>query len=187
MGCYATGELKILFAVTFKDVGANILISKLCSQMFFFAFPKVHKNLLCHILFFFFICFIFGNSFISSLYLLVDFKIAFNFFSILVKVIISAKEEPDLSITPAMDALLKVHKRLVEGLEGDQTHGPPNSGNVVLTRLLVAATQAGFLIGKQGSTIKSIQETCNSAVRVVGMDSFSLIFSLPSIFYLINK
>ncbi|KAI0504776.1 hypothetical protein KFK09_015729 [Dendrobium nobile] len=82
-------------------------------------------------------------------------------------VIISAKEEPDLSISPAMDGLLKVHKRLVDGVDGDSTHGLPNSGNAVLTRLLVAATQAGFLIGKQGSTIKSIQETCNSAVRVV--------------------
>ncbi|XP_020578295.1 LOW QUALITY PROTEIN: flowering locus K homology domain [Phalaenopsis equestris] len=81
-------------------------------------------------------------------------------------VMISAKEEPDLSISPAMDGLLKVHKRLVDGLDGDPT-GLPNSGNTVLTRLLVAATQAGFLIGKQGSTIKSIQETCNSVVRVV--------------------
>ncbi|KAG0466929.1 hypothetical protein HPP92_018509 [Vanilla planifolia] len=80
---------------------------------------------------------------------------------------VSAKEELDLSISPAMDGLLKVHKRIVDGLDGNSTVAPLSSGNAVLTRLLVAATQAGSLIGKQGSTIKSIQESSNSAVRVV--------------------
>ncbi|KAJ0982395.1 hypothetical protein J5N97_010650 [Dioscorea zingiberensis] len=78
-------------------------------------------------------------------------------------VMVSAKEEPDTSISPAMDGLLRVHKRIVDGLDGD---APPSSGHVV-TRLLVAATQAGSLIGKQGATIKSIQEASNSAVRVL--------------------
>ncbi|KAK8918741.1 hypothetical protein KSP39_PZI021883 [Platanthera zijinensis] len=82
-------------------------------------------------------------------------------------VIISAKEEPDLPISPAMNGLLKVHKRMVDGLDGDSVQGLPNPGNVVLTRLLVGATQAGSLIGKQGSTIKYIQETSSSVVRVV--------------------
>ncbi|XP_020690761.1 flowering locus K homology domain isoform X1 [Dendrobium catenatum] len=81
-------------------------------------------------------------------------------------VIISAKEEPDLTISPAMNALLKVHKRMIDGLDGD-SHGPPNPGNAVLTRLLLGATQAGSLIGKHGSTIKSIQEASGSVVRIV--------------------
>ncbi|KAH7661301.1 poly(rC)-binding protein 2/3/4 [Dioscorea alata] len=78
-------------------------------------------------------------------------------------VMISAKEELEASISPSMDGLLRVHKRVVDGLEGDT---PPSSGHVV-TRLLVPAAQAGSLIGKQGATIKAIQEASNSAVRVL--------------------
>ncbi|KAJ4968590.1 hypothetical protein NE237_015291 [Protea cynaroides] len=84
-------------------------------------------------------------------------------------VMISAKEEPDASIPPAMDGLLRVHKRIVDGLDGDVAHAPP-SGVTVSTRLLVAAPQAGSLIGRQGATIKSIQEASNCIVRVLGPD-----------------
>ncbi|KAG6520817.1 hypothetical protein ZIOFF_017878 [Zingiber officinale] len=83
-------------------------------------------------------------------------------------VIVSAKEEPDASISPAMDGLLRVHKRIIDGLDGES--GIPLSsaaGSTFPTRLLVAATQAGSLIGKQGATIKSIQEASGSIVRVV--------------------
>ncbi|KAF8392262.1 hypothetical protein HHK36_022604 [Tetracentron sinense] len=83
------------------------------------------------------------------------------------KVMISAKEELDVSVPPAMDGLLRVHKRIVDGLDGDSPRAPPGAGTVS-TRLLVAATQAGSLIGKQGSTIKSIQETSNCIIRVLG-------------------
>ncbi|XP_043691153.1 flowering locus K homology domain-like isoform X1 [Telopea speciosissima] len=83
-------------------------------------------------------------------------------------VLISAKEEPDASIPPAMDGLLRVHKRIVDGLDGDVAHAPPNGGVTISTRLLVAATQAGSLIGRQGATIKSIQEASNCIVRVLG-------------------
>ncbi|WOK97126.1 hypothetical protein Cni_G05834 [Canna indica] len=81
-------------------------------------------------------------------------------------VMISAKEEPDASISPAMDGLLRVHKRIIDGLD-ESGNAPPSAGNVVPTRLLVAATQAGSLIGKQGATIKSIQEASNSIVRIL--------------------
>jgi len=83
---------------------------------------------------------------------------------------ISAKEEPDASISPAMDGLLKVHKRTIDGLDKDSAVAPP--GNVVFTRLLVPASQAGSLIGKQGVSIKSIQEGSNCIVRILGI-SFS--------------
>uniref|UniRef100_A0A1D1XP87 Poly(RC)-binding protein 1 n=1 Tax=Anthurium amnicola TaxID=1678845 RepID=A0A1D1XP87_9ARAE len=79
-------------------------------------------------------------------------------------VIISAKEEPDASLPPAVDGLLRVLKRIVDGLVGEPVH--PLEGNVT-TRLLVAATQAGSLIGRQGATIKSIQETSKCVVRVL--------------------
>ncbi|XP_072990200.1 flowering locus K homology domain [Typha latifolia] len=80
-------------------------------------------------------------------------------------VMVSAKEEPDASLSPAMDGLLKVHKRTVDGLDGETTEQNPT--NMVATRLLVVATQAGSLIGKQGATIKSIQEASTTTVRVL--------------------
>ncbi|KAK4596505.1 flowering locus K homology domain-like isoform X2 [Castanea sativa] len=85
-------------------------------------------------------------------------------------VMVSAKEEPDSSLPPAMDGLLRVHKRIVDGLEGDSSHAPPGMGGKVSTRLLVAASQAGSLIGKQGGTVKSIQEASNCIVRVLGAE-----------------
>ena len=75
---------------------------------------------------------------------------------------VSAKEEPDSLLPPAIDGLLRVHKRVIEGFEGE-----PAGGNIV-TRLVVAASQGGSLIGRQGATIKSIQESSNSIVRVLG-------------------
>lgn len=83
----------------------------------------------------------------------------------------SAKDEPDSVFPPAVDGLLRVHKRIVDGLEGDNAHAP-NMGGKVSTRLLVAASQAGSLIGKQGGTVKSIQEESNCIVRVLGSGGF---------------
>ncbi|XP_022143057.1 flowering locus K homology domain [Momordica charantia] len=84
-------------------------------------------------------------------------------------VMVSAKEEPDSTFPPAVDGLLRVHKRIVDGLEGDNAHAP-SMGGKVSTRLLVAASQAGSLIGKQGGTVKSIQEESNCIVRVLGSE-----------------
>ncbi|XP_077224263.1 flowering locus K homology domain-like [Tasmannia lanceolata] len=89
-------------------------------------------------------------------------------------VMISSKEELDASIPPAIDGLLRVHKHIVDGLDND---APPSGGGMVSTRLLVAATQAGSLIGRQGATIKSIQEDSNSIVRVLGTELPA--FALP--------
>ncbi|XP_038716028.1 flowering locus K homology domain-like [Tripterygium wilfordii] len=85
-------------------------------------------------------------------------------------VMVSAKEEPDSSLPPAVDGLLRVHKRIVDGLDGDSSHAPPSIGGKVSTRLLVPASQAGSLIGKQGGTVKSIQEASNCVVRVLGAE-----------------
>lgn len=84
--------------------------------------------------------------------------------------LVSAKEEPDVPIPPAMDGLLKVHKRLVDG-DSDPANASSGIGNVC-TRLLVAATQAGSLIGKQGTTIKSIQDASSCTIRVLGEGAF---------------
>lgn len=79
--------------------------------------------------------------------------------------LISGKEEPEAALSPAMDAIIRIFKR-VNGLpenDGDTTNGAAFCS----IRLLVAATQAISLIGKQGSLIKSIQETTGASVRVL--------------------
>ncbi|KAI3449731.1 hypothetical protein Pfo_006396 [Paulownia fortunei] len=90
-------------------------------------------------------------------------------------VMVSAKEEPDLPIPPALDGLLKIHKRIVDA-DSDPANAP--SGGTVCTRLLVAATQAGSLIGKQGATIKSIQDDSHCTIRVLGGENLP-VFALP--------
>ncbi|KAG8389251.1 hypothetical protein BUALT_Bualt02G0209400 [Buddleja alternifolia] len=90
-------------------------------------------------------------------------------------VMVSAKEVPDLLIPPALDGLLKIHKRLVDA-ESDPANA--QSGGTICTRLLVAATQAGSLIGKQGATIKSIQDDSHCTIRILGGENLP-VFALP--------
>jgi hypothetical protein len=87
-----------------------------------------------------------------------------------IQVLVSAREDPDLALSPAMDGLLRVHRRVVEGSEPDVEDGhtePRVGGGPVASRLLVAATQAGSLIGRQGATIKAIQDASGATVRVL--------------------
>lgn len=99
---------------------------------------------------------------------------------------VSAKEEPESSLPPAIDGLLRVHRRVVDGLENDSSHPPPTAAGKVSTKLLVPASQAGSLIGKQGTTVKSIQEASSCIVRVLGTGSF-LCFLDISVIQLSNK
>ncbi|XP_057964671.1 flowering locus K homology domain-like [Malania oleifera] len=85
-------------------------------------------------------------------------------------VMVSAKEEPDSPLPPAVDGLLRVHKRIVN-VDSDSANAPSGVGVTVSTRLLVAATQAGSLIGKQGATIRSIQDASSCTVRVLGAEN----------------
>ncbi|KAK8958067.1 hypothetical protein KSP39_PZI000896 [Platanthera zijinensis] len=84
-------------------------------------------------------------------------------------VLISAKEEPDLEISPAMDAFLRVFKHV-----NDISYGTGGSTDQIAAYftacsvwLLVASQQAINLIGKQGSSIKSIQESTDATIRVI--------------------
>lgn len=79
-------------------------------------------------------------------------------------VLISGKEEPDVPLSPAMDASIRVFKR-VSGV-GD-VEGSADAAAYCSIRLLVASTQASKLIGKQGATIKAIQESSAAIVRVL--------------------
>ncbi|KAK8565330.1 hypothetical protein V6N12_058896 [Hibiscus sabdariffa] len=80
---------------------------------------------------------------------------------------VSAKEEPDAPIPSSMDALLRIHRRIL-GLDSDYDHTTAGASGGIITRLLVADSQAGSLIGRRGSTIKSIQDASNCIVRVIG-------------------
>ena len=78
-----------------------------------------------------------------------------------------------MPLSPAMDAAVRVFKRVV-GLS-------TNEGDVAVAafcsvRLLVASSQAINLIGKQGSTIKSIQEVANASVRVLSEGAILLFY-----------
>ncbi|KAL8158754.1 hypothetical protein V2J09_000291 [Rumex salicifolius] len=78
------------------------------------------------------------------------------------------KEEPEASLSPAMDAAIRVFKRVngltENGAEGDLS-GAEGSA-FCSTKLVIASSQAMNLIGKQGSMIKSIQESSGASVRV---------------------
>ncbi|KAL3537797.1 hypothetical protein ACH5RR_001163 [Cinchona calisaya] len=80
---------------------------------------------------------------------------------------ISAKEEPDSSLPPAIDGLLKVRECVLDGLDSDSSQAPLVGGKVS-TRLPIPAAQAGNVIGKKGTTVKSIREASNCIVRVLG-------------------
>lgn len=89
-------------------------------------------------------------------------------------VLISAKEEPDAAFSPAMDGLMKVHQRIIDA---DKETGHAPVGGTITSRLLVAGSQGGSLIGKQGAVIKTIQDASNCKIRVGG-DNLP-IFALP--------
>nr|POF06478.1 flowering locus k likey domain [Quercus suber] len=86
-------------------------------------------------------------------------------------VMVSAKEELNLSHSPAMDALLRVHKRIID-VDTNSAHATSGAVGTIITR--VADTQAGSLIGKWGSTIKSIQDASNCTIRVLNNSYQSL-------------
>ncbi|OIW20482.1 hypothetical protein TanjilG_11885 [Lupinus angustifolius] len=85
-------------------------------------------------------------------------------------VLISGKEELDAALSPAMDAVMRIFKR-VSGLSENDDDITEAAGAVFCSiRLLVASTQAINLIGKQGLSIRSIQESTSASVRVLSGD-----------------
>jgi poly(rC)-binding protein 3/4 len=84
--------------------------------------------------------------------------------------LVSGKEDPGLELPPAMDALMRVFKRvtgITDGAaEGTQAAATPD---VCAARLLVPGAQAINLIGKQGATIKAIQESTSATIRVISV------------------
>nr|XP_043628337.1 RNA-binding KH domain-containing protein PEPPER-like [Erigeron canadensis] len=90
-------------------------------------------------------------------------------------VLISGKEDTDAPLSSAMDAVVRVFK-CVNGF-------PENDGDGAATipscsiRLLVQSMQAMSLIGKQGSSIKTIQESTGCSIRVVPSEELSRVYT----------
>lgn len=66
-----------------------------------------------------------------------------------------------------MDAAIRVFKRVAGVGEGDDKASAADAAAFCSIRLLVASTQAINLIGRQGSTIKAIQESSSAVVRIL--------------------
>ncbi|XP_071697354.1 RNA-binding KH domain-containing protein PEPPER-like [Rutidosis leptorrhynchoides] len=90
-------------------------------------------------------------------------------------VLISGKEETELPLSPAMDAVIRIFRR-INGFPDNQSESIA-SVPFCSIRLLVPSMQAISLIGKQGSSIKSIQESTGCSVRVLSGDEVSAITS----------
>ncbi|GJP65490.1 hypothetical protein CLOP_g22376 [Closterium sp. NIES-67] len=88
-------------------------------------------------------------------------------------VLVSGREDPDTELPPAVVAMLRVHRRIVEGVSEDEIEasqpGEAFRGQVA-TRLLVPATQAGSLIGRQGQTIKALQDSTGAHIRILSLE-----------------
>ncbi|KAL9260639.1 RNA-binding KH domain-containing protein [Drosera capensis] len=87
-------------------------------------------------------------------------------------VLISGKEELEAPMSPAMDAVIRVFRRVNVLPENATDHNTAGVAGVAFCscRLLVANPQAISLIGKQGSMIKSIQESTGVSIRVLSGD-----------------
>ncbi|XP_051142325.1 flowering locus K homology domain-like isoform X2 [Andrographis paniculata] len=89
-------------------------------------------------------------------------------------VMIYATEVPGLSLSPALDGLIKLHEHIIDQV----TNTASPLGGTVCTKILVAGGQAFNLIGKHGDTIKSIRHDSNSTIRVLGGEHLPP-FALP--------
>ncbi|XP_051131998.1 RNA-binding KH domain-containing protein PEPPER [Andrographis paniculata] len=90
-------------------------------------------------------------------------------------VLIYGKEDPEAALPPAVDAAIRIFKRVnaLPENDGDASSIATSGTAFCSIRFLVASTQAISLIGKQGSLIKSIQENTNASVRVLPNDELS--------------
>ncbi|XP_035823566.1 uncharacterized protein [Zea mays] len=86
-------------------------------------------------------------------------------------VLVSAREEVEAELSPAMNAAIKIFKHIneIEDINSDGTLMAP-APEISSVRLLVPFAQALHVIGKQGVTIKSIQESTGSTVRIMDED-----------------
>ncbi|XP_015688892.1 RNA-binding KH domain-containing protein PEPPER-like isoform X1 [Oryza brachyantha] len=86
-------------------------------------------------------------------------------------VLISATEESQADLPPAMDAAIKIfmHINDIEKINGDDSISG-SAPDKCYARLLVPSAQATYLIGKQGVRIKSIQEITGATIKIIDKD-----------------
>ncbi|PAN03774.1 hypothetical protein PAHAL_1G021200 [Panicum hallii] len=86
-------------------------------------------------------------------------------------VLVSATEEVEAELPPAMNAAIKIFKHInrIEEINSDGTLSA-SAPDICSVRLLVPAAQAVHLIGTQGVTIKSIQESIGAMIRIIDED-----------------
>lgn len=90
------------------------------------------------------------------------------FLAVVFQVLISATEESQAELPPAMDAAIKIfmHINDIEKINCDDTLSG-SAPEKCSAKLLVPSAQATHLIGKQGVKIKSIQETTGATVKII--------------------
>jgi poly(rC)-binding protein 2/3/4 len=88
-------------------------------------------------------------------------------------------------LSPAMDAVIRVFKRVSGLTETDDSNTGSGAAGAAFCsiRLLVASTQAINLIGKQGSSIKTIQENSGVTVRVLSGGMLVCCHCFPTFLY----
>ncbi|MQL87384.1 hypothetical protein Taro_019904 [Colocasia esculenta] len=86
-------------------------------------------------------------------------------------VLISGREEPEAAVSPAMNAVIRIFKR-INGISesADGTLAAPAGSTVCSVRLLMAYSQAINLIGKGGTVIRSIQDGSGATILVLSAD-----------------
>ncbi|KAM3295884.1 hypothetical protein ACQJBY_038290 [Aegilops geniculata] len=86
-------------------------------------------------------------------------------------VLISATEETQAELAPAMDAAVRIFKHVndIEGINPDVTLSA-SAPEICCARLLVPKAQVVHLIGKQGTMIKLMQETTGATMRIIDQD-----------------
>lgn len=86
-------------------------------------------------------------------------------------VVISSKDESDQLKCAAEHALIRAATLIIEPETREKgvlaSIGPQHNVGPNLTRLLIAGSQAGCIIGKAGSTIQEIRETSGATVRIL--------------------
>ncbi|GJN18881.1 hypothetical protein PR202_gb06091 [Eleusine coracana subsp. coracana] len=86
-------------------------------------------------------------------------------------VLVSATEEIEAEMSPAMSAAIKIFKH-INDIEGIDSNGTLSAAapKVCSARLLVPFEQAAHVIGKQGFKIKLIEDSTGATIRIVDED-----------------
>ncbi|KAJ1295772.1 hypothetical protein BS78_01G248200 [Paspalum vaginatum] len=80
-------------------------------------------------------------------------------------VIIYGKEQPDEPLPPAVDALLRVYRQIVNDDALDV-----RSNSMIVTRILTPSEQAASIIGEHGAVINSIMKASETNIHVIDGD-----------------